>query len=819
MDPLASRFATDGNARFYAGEIIAAELELQDAQGTSEDLRGRSFVFSILTQRGEVLNSLLATISEDGTFCGWTFDGSATAALPVSVLRYQIVEVLADGIDTLADGALRMLAAVAPIAAGSAPLPDSGPVTRFLLQRSGGGASRLVITQRGARGLTPVLSIGAVETLPPGSDATAAIDVSDPSAPALSLALPRGDAGDPGPQGDSAAKVLADAGTIVEATPQALTDWLRAQAEAANTAALAELSATVSALLAASPPLMQSAPAVEGAAIEGETLTASGGAFFGAVEQSTWQWTRNGADIVGATAATYTLGTADRRALIAVRRIATNANGSNAAPSAPVGKVLPALPLAVGAKIMYLGDSYVQRGGYSKRSGSTLQGASLLARGSISHLQALDPRWNMDVFATRNHPNQDIASDNSVDGAAQGQAGSRIDYAYASNVGMIRRFNEYAAARDPDIVVIVTPGGNNVNDGDSGETVVALLEQLVRDVNAAGAWAVLRTLGTWISWIGTSKADACNTVNDWILAQAQRPGVRVIDTREIDGPNPTVEVPQVIANAAASAGFANAILQDGVHPGPYGASLLATRKELPLLRTMVSPGARYGLDPLAAENLFPQKGLPGTGGVKQTGVTGDVADGILIRRATTTTSLIACAKEVISEGNEKQVITITPVDNGDGTYQSAQINLCWPGSGSSSSFSLSSFGIEADEWLEVLVPVELSETGGWYANGNTGTGAIRLELPGYNGSTFKWEANTSVVATDGGLFYLRSLFRRDALQDPTSVRTGYSSGVSGVYLLQLNYSGNVAGGQPGVAKVHSPIFRKIDDPRAAWGLA
>ena len=49
--------------------------------------------------------------------------------------------------------------------------------------------------EKGATGATPVISIGTVSTLSPGSDATASMDVTDPEHPVLSFGIPEGEPG------------------------------------------------------------------------------------------------------------------------------------------------------------------------------------------------------------------------------------------------------------------------------------------------------------------------------------------------------------------------------------------------------------------------------------------------------------------------------------------------------------------------------------------------------------------------------------------------------------------------------------------------
>lgn len=100
--------------------------------------------------------------------------------------------------------------------------------------------------------------------------------------------------------------------------------------------------------VAAAAPINTAAPAVSGTALIGQELTSSSGTWSGtgAITYA-YQWRRDGVDIAGATANTYTLVAADDEAAIACRVTATDDNGSR---SAITGTVVPtyASPVAAG---------------------------------------------------------------------------------------------------------------------------------------------------------------------------------------------------------------------------------------------------------------------------------------------------------------------------------------------------------------------------------------------------------------------------------------------------------------------------------------
>jgi hypothetical protein len=98
-------------------------------------------------------------------------------------------------------------------------------------------------------------------------------------------------------------------------------------------------------------------PTVSGTAVVGQTISVNPGTWSGFPAPSfTYQWTRDGADIAGATASTYTLVTADAGHTVRCRVTADNGVGSPASatssngiavPAAPVNTVAPAIPAPV----------------------------------------------------------------------------------------------------------------------------------------------------------------------------------------------------------------------------------------------------------------------------------------------------------------------------------------------------------------------------------------------------------------------------------------------------------------------------------------
>jgi hypothetical protein len=104
------------------------------------------------------------------------------------------------------------------------------------------------------------------------------------------------------------------------------------------------------------PPTVRSTPTIEGEAREGRTLTATRGEWGGSPTRFAYQWRRcradgtNCANISGATAATYSVRSADVDNTLRVRVTATNADGSATAVSQPTPLVVSSSnPLPAGS--------------------------------------------------------------------------------------------------------------------------------------------------------------------------------------------------------------------------------------------------------------------------------------------------------------------------------------------------------------------------------------------------------------------------------------------------------------------------------------
>ena len=127
---------------------------------------------------------------------------------------------------------------------------------------------------------------------------------------------------------------------------------IRVRVTATNPDAVVTAFSLASSVVLASPPRNAGVPTLSGPARLGGTLTAAPGDWTPTGLDFTYVWQRDGADIAGATSATYTLQAADVGKRVRVKVTATNVDGRRRATSAatervaapPVNTVAPAAP-------------------------------------------------------------------------------------------------------------------------------------------------------------------------------------------------------------------------------------------------------------------------------------------------------------------------------------------------------------------------------------------------------------------------------------------------------------------------------------------
>lgn len=153
-----------GDARVYAGEVVALELELQkpDGAGGWEDqpLVNRTFVQRVVRANGEVLAAAAGQIltAEDGSpIVRFVLDGEQTEELfgtgsAKKTLRHEVSEILAEGRDVLLLADFTVFMGGDPDAQIPAPGVGHAPGSvRYTIQQ--GGRSRITVRYMGAPGI------------------------------------------------------------------------------------------------------------------------------------------------------------------------------------------------------------------------------------------------------------------------------------------------------------------------------------------------------------------------------------------------------------------------------------------------------------------------------------------------------------------------------------------------------------------------------------------------------------------------------------------------------------------------------------------
>lgn len=93
------------------------------------------------------------------------------------------------------------------------------------------------------------------------------------------------------------------------------------------------------------PPVNTTAPTLIGTIIEGQSLSVTNGVWLNSPNTYTYQWLRNGLDIVGSTTNTYTLTATDVGTSISCLVNATNSGGTTGRVSNSLGPIISGIPL------------------------------------------------------------------------------------------------------------------------------------------------------------------------------------------------------------------------------------------------------------------------------------------------------------------------------------------------------------------------------------------------------------------------------------------------------------------------------------------
>ena len=446
----------------------------------------------------------------------------------------------------------------------------------------------------------------------------------------------------------------------------------------------------------------------------------------------------------------------------------------------------PPLPLAVGARYMDYGHSFVSRGWFTGSSDGInlplIQFASRMI-GTPPWVRGIDQRYNVDTVVDVNAPNRGAGVTNLMNACNQGYAGGMLSDAINGA--------PYAASLKPDIVRIVY-GINDILASRSTADITADFTTLFNIFRAKGIWTVAALIyPVAASRIpdGDPRLITMAEVNAWLRAQAGvRTGFRIQDTEAVFGairPNQPywLEI-------------------TGLHLQDRGNYADAVDLHTNVLSAMVSSGSYYNVDPTVS-NLLTYTGYLGTAGSK-TGITGNVATGNNAVKGTGTSTIVA-SKEVISGSFEKQVFTITPVNDGTLVHSMDMRRAA--------NETLASLGLAVGDWVQFMQFFELSAWNGWvrayfqpiFSTGTTTKQTLTvLRSEGTSGA--------QLLPTSGISFW--------AISDPFQIPSGFSIDTlrqnTTNTLLGLNWRSDVSG--TGTIKVSKPILRKITDPRPAWNL-
>lgn len=118
--------------------------------------------------------------------------------------------------------------------------------------------------------------------------------------------------------------------------------WSASTFATGQQAELGTVTLTASVPVTTSAPSNTAVPVINGTPQVGQVLSVTDGTWSGSPTPTyTYQWNRDGADLSGETAATYTLVSADEGAMIGARVTATNSAGSASASATAVGPITP----------------------------------------------------------------------------------------------------------------------------------------------------------------------------------------------------------------------------------------------------------------------------------------------------------------------------------------------------------------------------------------------------------------------------------------------------------------------------------------------
>ena len=454
---------------------------------------------------------------------------------------------------------------------------------------------------------------------------------------------------------------------------------------------------------------------------------------------------------------------------------------------------LPALPLALGARVAVHGDSqagFNHTAGASDTGGTDLLGVSTLAHGPLAWAQALDPRFDFSTW-------YDSFGDwsRSLSGANQGIPGDHLEWADGTNGiaggGTLARL-DYTLAKGAQLIVFPSLGFNTINTGDPGlagtlagrrDYVIAKLDAHLRKCRAAGRWAILSTLYPTDAWgAGDYRYDVITQVNDWIRLQAGRDGVAaIVDPWNTLAPGGVLDQSLYQIDAAQR-----------IHLGPKGAFVVARDHYLPALTSCIASGSIFNQSATTSSLFASTVGnLAGNTGTKA-GATGSVADGCKLTRRRGAATIVASKTGAVDP--RKQVITITPAN--DGIVNQVDFDLP----------DITTGLPAAGQWVQAYIEIEI--------NGSPSVSLNWLTLHIVDATTRRASARSLFDSFAGyGLLAQAGARKFWAITPPLQVPAATFDRIQ--MTVQSFWNGTTA--DTPVITLDRPILRIVPDPRVAWG--
>lgn len=470
------------------------------------------------------------------------------------------------------------------------------------------------------------------------------------------------------------------------------------------------------------------------------------------------------------------------------------ANGWPLVAGNPPQRLLPALPLPTGAKVAAMGNSII---GYNNYTGSAVPASdgacSSYAYGAIAQALAADPRFNFDSWYDVTDP-----TGRNISGANQGIFGDHLSWT-TNGGGIVGRLPALLARRPG--VLILEGGTNTINSGDvtgdassaSAAYVIAQLDKALKLARAAGVHCILPTItprGDWPN--GDPRYQAILDVNTWIRAQAGRESVLGIwDSWDVLAPGGVLDPA--------------AFFGDKIHPNHIGADRMATQGAsplLPMLQAAIAAGTTFDTNPATSNLLGVSNGnLAGTTGTKAgTAVTGTNATNTVVRGgASGAAPAIACSLETVSGSIQRQVLTISPYDDGGATrYWTCTVDL--------PSSNIGGTAPVAGTWVQHALLIETDAVGAISCSRLQAqvTQSSTARVQSYAGNMFSAEFTQS--ARGNRIYWL--------LTKPMYIPAGTALDRVRSF---LNLYWPKGTGSQFTVRYSRPIWRTVPDPRPAWG--